>query len=206
MPALSNLIACRFAALYPELVRAAVIVEGLGPPDRGVSEGSAEDLQAEGHRLQETLSIPLTQRPLPSLSFAAERLVANNPRLQKDRAMQLARQGTERNTDGELIWAFDPRVSTVFVGLGPADSARYWSHVQCPACIVAGALSAEYWGRAEGTKGDGPGQFNDGELEARAASFANAELVRMEYSGHMVHFDEPDKLTTVTLEFLRKHL
>jgi pimeloyl-ACP methyl ester carboxylesterase len=194
-------VVCRFAAMFPDLAAAAIVVEGLGPPAAGRDQ---RDLRAEGQRLLGTLSIPAEQRPLPSVEFAAERLQHNNPRLQPDRALELARQGTTRNAAGDLVWAFDPRVGSVFLGEG--DSAGYWSGVQCPTCLVAGALSAEYWGRAVPAGAGWDGSFAPGEMEARAATFPDAELVTFDKSGHMVHFDEPERLAEVTLDFLRRRL
>jgi pimeloyl-ACP methyl ester carboxylesterase len=197
-------IVSRFAALFPDLVRATVIVEGLGPPDARHAGDPSTRLKMEGQRLIDTLSAPARQRPLPNVAFAAERLLANNPRLEPDRALELAHQGTTSNDSGELNWAFDPRVGAVFLGGG--DSVEYWAHVRCPTCIVAGAHSAEYWGRAIPASAEWKGAFAPGELEARTATFPDAELVMLEGSGHMVHFDEPDRLAEVTLDFLRRRL
>src|SRR5690606_34891949 len=96
-------------------------------------------------RLVQTLSIPPRQRPLPDLEFAAERLRINNPRLDRARARALAEHATRRNAAGELVWAFDPRVPSVFLGAGGADSERYWHHVRCPTLLVTGDLAHEYW-------------------------------------------------------------
>jgi len=202
-------IVSRFAALYPDLATGAIVVEGLGPPDRRHALDPAQSVRIEGQRLKESLAAPAMQRPLPDVAFAAQRLLANNPRLNPARALELAHQGTERNANGELCWAFDPRVASVFVGLGQGDSAAYWPHVQCPTRIVAGALSAEYWGRAisadNGLDGDAwDGGFAAGELEARVDSFPDADLVLFDNSGHMVHFDEPERLAEVSLDFSRR--
>jgi pimeloyl-ACP methyl ester carboxylesterase len=213
---LGGQITTRFAALYPDLVRAAIIVEGLGPPRQDPTNGPGAGLQAEGQRLQETLSVSDRQRPLPSIDFAAKRLLLNNPRLTSDRALELAHLGTEKNEHGELVWAFDPRVSAVFAGLGPEDSARHWPHVSCPTCVISGSLAAEYWGaavrhsppRTGPLRGGSPraGHFAPGELADRVASFTDAEHIELGGSGHMVHFDEPDRLAGTTLDFLRRRL
>lgn len=203
---LGGQIVTRFAALYPALVRAAVVVEGLGPPEGRRAADSKSRLEMEGRRLIDTLSAPRRQRPLPDVSFAAQRLLANNPRLDPERAMALARQGTTTNADGELNWAFDPRVGAVFLSGASGENVEYWAHVCCPTCIVAGAHAGEYWGRAMPADAEWTGAFADGELEARVANFPDAELVVLDGSGHMVHFDEPERLAEVTLDFLRRRL
>jgi pimeloyl-ACP methyl ester carboxylesterase len=206
-------VVCRFSALFPELALGAVVVEGLGPPAGRLPEDPRVRLKMEAERILGSLSIPEQQRPLPDIAFAADRLMANNPRLTADRAMELARQGTRVSTDGQLEWNFDPRVQTVFVGSdADADaSERYWGDVRCPVSIIAGDLAGEYWSRAvSGKKGpadsDWTGDFAPGELEARVATFLDAELVRMPGSGHMVHFDEPERLARATLDFLERRL
>jgi pimeloyl-ACP methyl ester carboxylesterase len=202
---LGGQIVCRFAALYPDLTRAAIVVEGLGPPEGRHSKDPVIDLVTEAGRIQQTLAIPEQQRPLPSVEFGAKRLLANNPRLDPERALELARQGTMKTDSGDLIWAFDPRASAVFLGLGPDDSARYWPYIQAPTCIVSGAHASEYWGGALPADSEWTGEFGPGELEGRVGRFQNAEHVIMTGSGHMVHFDEPERLAEVTNEFLRRH-
>ena len=199
-------VVCRVAALYPHLVRAIVVVEGLGPPAGRQPADPDSALKMEGERILATLGIPETQRPLPDVDFAAERLLANNPRLDPDRAREIARLGTVRNEAGELNWAFDPRVQTVFTGSDGDASERYWARVRCPVCVISGALAGEYWGHALAADADWSGDFAPGELEDRIAIFPDAEHVAMPGSGHMVHFDEPDALAEATLDFLRRRL
>lgn len=199
-------IVSRFAALYPDLAAAVIMVEGLGPPAARFEDNPAAGARIEGQRILETLSTPASQRPLPDVAFAASRLLANNPRLNSDRALELAHQGTVRNPEGQLNWAFDPRVGSVFLGLGNGESEAYWSQVNCPVYVIGGAHSAEYWGRAVPADLDWDGAFAPGELESRVATFPDAEFTLLEGSGHMVHFDEPDHLAELSLEFLRRKL
>jgi len=199
-------VVCRYSALFPDQVLGAIVVEGLGPPSGRAPEDPARALAMEAERLRTTLSIPRQQRPLPDLAFAADRLVANNPRLPRQRALELARQGTTTDADGALIWNFDPRVQTVFVGADTEASERYWRNVRCPTCIIAGDLAGEYWSRAMPAGSDWTGDFAPGELEARVDLFPDAELLRFSGSGHMVHFDEPERLAEATLDFLRRRL
>lgn len=199
-------IVSRFAALYPDLAAAAILVEGLGPPAGRFEGDPAVGARIEGRRILETLSIPVSQRPLPDIAFAASRLKANNPRLDSDHALELAHQGTVRNADGELNWAFDPRVGSVFLSLDAGGSEAYWSRISCPVCVIGGAHSAEYWSRAAPSGSDWDGAFAAGELESRVATFPDAEFSLMQGSGHMVHFDEPDNLAEISMEFLRRRL
>ncbi len=199
---LGGQILVRFAAVFPARVRTAIVVEGLGPPDR---PGEDEDnwLASHGRHLLDVLAIPLQQRALPSVQFAAERLLANNPRLDATQARRLAGQATRRSAQGELLWAFDPRVRGVFVArTRRVDTEPYWRNVRCPVLIVSGDLAHEYWQSQIGLAWDG--RFAPGELEARIRSFPDHEHAPMSRSGHMVHFDEPEALTRAVADFLER--
>lgn len=199
---LGGQIAVRFAALFPELTAGAVIVEGIGPPERPHLAAPGAALRSEGQRLLGTFGLPAVTRALPSLEFAAERLLANNPRLGSSRARELAVQATERDADGNLVWAFDPRVASVFTTSN--ESNRYWAGVGCPTLLVTGARAGEYWSRAVPGNVGWSGDYAPGELEARLALFTDHEHQQFENSGHMVHFDEPERLAEATCEFLRR--
>lgn len=202
---LGGQILARFAAIFPGRVRRAVIVEGLGPPARPGEDDDASEIAGYGPHLVATFEIPQRQRALPDLEFAATRLLANNPRLDPGLAPELARAATRAGDDGRLIWAFDPRVRSVFVGVRRRDSERYWRQVRCPTLIISGALADEYWRGQMGDRLPGwTGRFAPGELEARVACFGAARLVEFERSGHMVHYDEPDRLAAVVREFLQE--
>jgi len=199
---LGGQIAARFAAVFPDRVRAAVIVEGLGPPARRGEGDEAAEIASHGEHLLQALSVPQRQRPLPGLDFAAERLLANNPRLDRARALELAERATRRTATGDLIWAFDPRVRSVFLGVRREDSERYWRQVRCPTLIVSGGLADEYWRAQMPMEWDG--RFAEGELEARVRCFLEAEHTHFPRAGHMVHYDQPQALTEAVTDFLER--
>lgn len=201
---LGGQIAARYAALFPDRVRALVVVEGLGPPARPGEDDPAFMVRHHATRLLETLGVPIRQRPLPDLGFAAERLLANNPRLASERARRLAGQMTRHDADGKLVWAFDARVASVFLGVRREDSERYWRQVRCPTLVVSGDLAGEYW-RGQ-MPGEWRGEFAPGELEARIGCFADAEHVAFADAGHMVHYDIGERLTHTAAEFLERRL
>jgi pimeloyl-ACP methyl ester carboxylesterase len=201
---LGGQIAARYAALFPDRVRAAILVEGLGPPARPGEDDAARHMQDHGGHILSVLSIPAMQRPLPSLEFAVERLLVNNPRLDPRRARALCERATRRTAEGDLVWAFDPRVRSVFLGVNPGETQRYWHQVRCPTLIISGALAGEYWRAQMSIEWDG--EFAPGELEDRVRCFAAAEHVHFANAGHMVHYDDPGALTRVTADFLERNL
>ena len=197
-------ITTKFAAMFPERVPALILVEGLGPPHRP-HEGDAElEVAAFRDMLLHRLAPGHGRgRPIEGVEDVTARLSRNNPRLSPQDAAALAPH-LIRKTETGWRWAFDPRASSVFVGASRAWNEKFWRQVKAPTCIVSGTLSHEYWGR-EMPAAAFSGHFAEGEMEARAAAFANHEHHWFDGSGHMVHYDEPERLSALCLTFLEKH-
>lgn len=194
----------KFAALFPELVKALLVVEGLGPPKRP-HEGD-DELEVAAYRdmlLSRAVPRPSSGKPIVDNADVAARLCRNNPRLTAAAAAHIAPHMVQQ-IDGKLRWAFDSRASSVFIGTSPADNVRFWRQVQAPTCIVSGTLSYQYWGR-EMPNPDFSGHFAEGEMEQRVQNFAQHEHHWFENSGHMVHYDEPDRLGALSRQFLEQH-
>ena len=188
----------RFAAMFPDRISMLVAAEGLGPPHFEGRYKGEPGLAGEGRRLEQIMQT--RPRALPSKEFAAERLLANNPRLSESQAHWIATVATRQLENGELHWAFDMRVRMVFAGA--EDSYRFWPNVLCPTLLVFGAHAHEYWAKVVAPKGGWDGKCATGELEARVAKFPNARATILNHSGHMVHHDEPDRLAAESLSFL----
>jgi len=192
----------KYAALFPERVQGLILVEGLGPPQRTHEDDDAAYVMNYAHMLQARLDRASSGKPLIDVDDAAARLRRNNPRLADAEAARIATKLVSQQ-DGTLAWAFDSRANSVFVGANTADNTKFWKQVKCPTCVVSGSQSHEYWGAQMGDTGSG--RFAEGEMEARAASFTHHEHHWFEGSGHMVHYDEPERLTQLTAKFLHSH-
>lgn len=200
---LGGQIAAHHAAMFPEQVRALVIVEGLGPPERPFETNPEERLMAQRAQLLQTMQLPEHSRPLPSVAFAAERLRANNPRLDPERAYWLAEHGTAVAADGNRYWKFDQRVVQIWLTTDPEATRKRWQQVQCPALIVTAGLAHEYWTAQMPIPG-WDGRFGEGELADKLRCFRNATHVHIPNAGHMVHFDAPDRLVETIGRFLQR--
>jgi pimeloyl-ACP methyl ester carboxylesterase len=200
---LGGQIAAHHAAMFPEQVRALVIVEGLGPPARPFETNSSARLVAQRAQLLATMELPEHSRPLPSIEFAAERLQANNPRLGAERALWLAEHGTAVAADGKRYWKFDQRVGQIWLTTDPELNRRRWEQVQCTTLIVTAGLAFEYWTAQMPIPG-WDGRFTEGELAERAGCFRNAAHVHIGSAGHMVHFDTPELLLDAIERFLQR--
>ncbi len=197
-------IATRYAALFPEIVQALIVAEGLGPPKRPHEGDPAAEIRAYRARLVTQLAArPSRARPIADLADVAQRLLSNNPRLPPAQAEAIAPHLVE-TVEGQLRWAFDSRANRVFLGVSTTDNVRFWEQVSAPTCIISGALSYEYWGREMNQPGFS-GHFAEGEMETRVQHFKNHEHHWFEHSGHMVHYDEPQRLGALCRQFLEQH-
>ena len=194
----------QFAALWPERVRALVIIEGLGPPQSSHQRDERDEMQAYRHMIERRLKKRSSQ-PMASLKEALCRLQKNNPRLNSVEAERLVAHLTRRAPNGQgVTWAFDSTASSVFIGSSTETNQKYWRQIQAPVCLISGTRSFEYWRQQMSADRD-TGKFAQGELEHRAQQFKQHEHHRFEHSGHMVHYDEPLQLGRVCRAFLEKH-
>ena len=200
---LGGQIAAHHAALFPEEVRALIIVEGLGPPARPFEGDAAARRNMQRQQLLTSMQLSERARALPSIEFAADRLLANNPRLSRDRAHWLAEHGTTVAADGLRYWKFDQRVGQIWLTTDPELNRVRWRLIECPTLIVTADLAHEYWTAQMPIPG-WDGRFTDADLDERLRCFRNGTRVRIANAGHMVHFDEPERLVIEIEGFLKR--
>ena len=195
-------VAAQYAGLYPDRVRALVLIEGLGPP-AGRPVDSAEFRAGFARAAVDLLRSPLRHKPLADLDAAAQRLTATHPRLAPDRARFLAEVGTRAGPDGGLVWKFDPRTRDWIAGMDHDATEANWRRVSCPVLVVDGADSWETWWSVR-VPMDMParGRLTSEAWQAKVATFPDVRHVVIPDAGHMVHFDQPEALDTAVAEFL----
>ena len=198
-------IVSKYAAIFPERVEAVAIVEGLGPPHRAHESNEAAEMQVLQFMIMNRLRHQERRtRPIKDQADGVARLLRNNPRLDAERAQELIPHLLTQTDEG-LAWAFDSRANSVFVGASRANDAKFWRNIQAPACVVSGRLSFEYWG-AEMGDATFDGRFAENEMQQRIDLFQDCQHHWFEQSGHMVHYDEPDRLANLCTHFYRKKL
>ncbi len=189
-----------YAGLHPGVPAAIINVEGLGPPPRP-GHGTAAAALMQFRRVFDTARHTSSrQRPLPSLEFAIERLLANNPRLSAERAHDLAAHGT-RNSEAGMVWKFDPRVQNVWASANHAETPALWAQITCPVQVILGGQSADYWTR-QMPAADWDARWTEAALAERLAPLGNVRVEHIDDAGHMVHYDTPDKLVSLATQFL----
>jgi pimeloyl-ACP methyl ester carboxylesterase len=191
-------VVAQYAGLFPEVPRACVLIEGIGPPPFE-AEGSREAGMFWARSAIEALdSLDPRGRRVRDLDEAVQRIRATHPRLAPARARLLAEAGTRAEPDGGLRWKWDPFLRTSWGGFNFRHMEELWAQIRCPVLAVNGAESHTWWrrdvGRLAGRGGSYTGYLPQAELERRLACFRDVECVEIPGAGHMVHFDEPERL------------
>ncbi len=199
---LGGQIAAGYAALFSGDVRRLILVEGLGPPLRPIDADTPAAMPAQGQRMLDLAALPSRGRAMPGIEFATQRLLINNPGLAPERARWLASHGTETSEDGGVYWKFDPRVAQIWLGVSQQQNQTSWRAISCPTLVITGGRAHEYW-VGQMPIPDWDGRFETADLHARLACFADARHIEFETAGHMVHFDEPERLAQEIATFLR---
>ncbi len=201
---LGGQIASRYAAMFPEQVSGLVLVEGLGPPAFPFANETTGWIRSYRERVLTRFAESTPGRDLQTIEHAASRLLANNPRLRPETALELAAHATRRDAQGRLQWAFDSHAGAVFVNAAMGEGERFWSLVACRTLVISGDLAFEYWRTQFGNLPGFDGTYAPGEMEARARIFPHGEHCAFHHSGHMVHYDEPERLIEVIREFIER--
>ena len=179
-------IALQYAGTFPDRVKRAVAVEGLGPgvmPHRPVHQRMTQWIE----QMREFEK--RTPRRYESIDAAVARMAKENPHLSSEMARHLTVHGSKQNDDGTYSWKFDNYVR----GHSPyefniEDARDLWNQVRCPVLLIRGE---ESWA------GD-----PEDEADGRASAFHDYQSIEIKEAGHWVHHDQLDEFLRVTKEFL----
>jgi pimeloyl-ACP methyl ester carboxylesterase len=176
-----------YAGARPARIRRLALLEGFGLP-RTVSSAAPERYA----KWLDELAAPPAFKPYASWAEVEDRLVQNNPRLTRERAQYLARHWAVRSDDGTIRLASDPAHKMVHPVLYRLDEAlACWRRISAPVLWV--------WGDGEWMRK----WFKSGEddLAERRVAFADLTEIRLAQCGHMMHFDQPERLAQVLEDF-----
>ncbi|MFT5210824.1 MAG: pimeloyl-ACP methyl ester carboxylesterase [Flavobacterium sp.] len=194
-------IASRFSAIYPEYISELILLDGMGPP--GMGAPISDDVLIEYHRydVDNALILKAESRQMVNEAEALQRLTNNNPRLEEDTAKLLVEHGVEALPNGKVKWRWDPRMNMVWGTFPSTEMEKLWGLIDCRVLIVTGDESPGYWVNMRGDAGVDL-IFYASELLRRKMLFKSAENAVIEGAGHMLHYDQPDKLNDVIKNFL----
>lgn len=194
-----------FSGLYPGRVRAAVLLEGLGPPTPPTGPASQAQLDHDRAMIDVLRSSP-RHRPQPDVAAAAARLTATHTRLDPERALVLAEEGTVPGPDGGRVWRHDERAWHWITSVDHGALELRWAAITAPVLAVSGAEAWETWWARPGGPAADRVRMTDEEFEARLAVFADLEHVELPEAGHMLHFDQPERINHLIDDFLHRRV
>jgi pimeloyl-ACP methyl ester carboxylesterase len=190
----------RYCMAYPDEVAKLVLLDGMGPP---LDPNIPEDHQKQRvwrAQVEAALGISAVQRAMVDHDDALQRLLRNNPRLKLGLARQIIDEGVEAHTAGGIRWRWDPAMTLVWQTFTMTESEQQMHWFSCPVLVVTGDEALNYWVNA-GLVPQANNSLYQSELLRRLALFVNAQHVVIEQAGHMLHYDQPERLNQVLLEF-----
>ena len=132
-------------------------------------------------------------RVYPDTGAMADRLMAANKRLTRDKALFLAAH-TRRQLEGGYAWSFDPGHQRPFATLYHLDEwAACWKRIEAAALWIA---AGDRFERMERT--------GEGGFEWRLAHIRRGEYVQVAETGHNIHHDRPDEIARIVDDFFAR--
>jgi pimeloyl-ACP methyl ester carboxylesterase len=179
-------IVLHYAGVYPERVRKAVSIEGLG-----FTLGNTHNSQSQRIRewIEAVRGVENRQvKSYPDLATAVARMKEANPHLSDEVAQHLTLHGTNWEPNGSLVWKFD-NFARLFPPYGHRvdEIVEVFGQVSCPVLL--------FWGLES--------FFPVPVEDPRRLAIRNHRLVRVAGSGHWVHHDQLDLFLRETTAFLR---
>lgn len=181
-------VAALYAGARPQRVRRFVNLEGFG-----MAPTRAEEAPQRYARWLAELREPRRLRPYASFGELADRLLAANPRLARDKAEFLARHWGEEVEGSGVVLRGDPAHKVVNPVLYRYEEAR-----ACWRAVAAPVL----WVEAEESETRARLKLSAEDLAERRAAFADLRHVTIPAAGHMLHHDQPAAVARVVEEFL----
>lgn len=183
---LGGIITMLYSGVYPDRVKKAITIEGLGfPPISKFHKPADERLRGWIEAVRKTEQ--REPRPYPDLDSAVARMKEANPHLKDEVALHLTRHGTNWQSDGSLIWKFD-NYARLFPPFGNSleDLKQIIGHITCPVLI--------FWGLESWAP--------DPEKDGRTETLKNYRIIRVPHAGHWVHHDQLDLFLDEAKKFL----
>ena len=183
---LGGIITLNYAGIYPDRVRKAIAIEGLGlPVGHKIHRPPPERMRNWIAQVRKTE--PREPHSYPNIDAAVARMKEANPHLSDEVARHLTLYGTNWNSDGSLVWKFD-NYARIFPPYGQNidDMRAILNEITCPVQL--------FWGMESWAPNP--------ELDGRASVIKNHRLVKVPGAGHWVQHDRLDIFLEESLRFL----
>ena len=190
---LGGQVAAQFCGLYPEIPRAAVLIEGLGPPINRTRGRTADEAEWGWARwVADVVRQPVRARAMPSVADATSRFARAHPLLAPERARFLAERSTRNLEDGTCEWSFDPATRDWLAGHDHGRAEQRWRAISCPVQVVLGGNAWDAFWVQRVIGGDTEAvPFTPEEQQEQLNAFKEVDFVVLDGAGHMVQYDAP---------------
>lgn len=184
------MVANLYAGIRPERVAKLISIEGFGLQDRSPND-------APIHYAKWLKSCREFKHDAPNRSISLEtfriKLLQRNPHLPHERAAWLAEQLTQPTPDGRRILRADSRHRLPNPVLYRLEESRAcWKAILAPVLWIYGAVESDH-----------PAVHSVlADLPARRACFRQLSEHYFEHCGHMIHWEQPEKLAHAVRKFL----
>ena len=185
---LGGMIVLHYAGVYPERVRKAVSIEGIGFPQQHRVHGPAS--QRIRRWIEEARGLEKRQpKNYTSLEEAMARMKEKNPHLSDEVSRHLTLHGTNWNSDGSIIWKFDNYMRPIApYGHNIEDATEVFGQITSPTLL--------FWG--EESFAPVPS------CDPRVKAIRNCRLITVPHAGHWLHHDQLDFFLRETTPFLEE--
>jgi pimeloyl-ACP methyl ester carboxylesterase len=180
-------IVLHYCGVYPDRVRRAISIEGLGFPRESRVHGPASERVR--HWIESVRQAEKRQpKTYPNLAAAVARMKQVSPRLSDEFARHLTLHGTNWEPDGSLVWKFD-NYARLFPPYGHhiEDAVEVYGRIQCPVLL--------FWGLES--------FLPLPEDDPRRSAVRHCRFLRVANAGHWLHHDQLDLFLREAAEFLR---
>jgi pimeloyl-ACP methyl ester carboxylesterase len=183
------------AALYPDLVRQVVNIDGFGPSPEGFRPpGFEPDDRSIPERFATVLDRRRTDderawRPYPAFDDLVARRLRMNPRLSEEWLRYFLFHAA-REVEGGWVWKVDPLAAGGFGPFKPEWIGRGWQRLRAPLLAVVGS-EPDTWGPLPETL-----------LQERLADVRLLERATVHGAGHFVHMERPVETAKLVLRWL----
>src|SRR5581483_4091458 len=186
-----------YAGVRPDRVAKLVSLEGFGIPAE-----DAEQAPKKLARWLDALRAPIAFADYADLDAVAARLVKNNPRLSREKAMFLASEWAELRADGRAHLRSDPRHKLPFPTVYRMEEVyAIWRGIRAPTLWLAALQSHIPEWLNDHPEGEGAPETLAG-VRRRIAHIAHAKLVTIDDASHMLHHDQPGAVARAIEGFL----
>ena len=195
---LGSNVAMHYAGLRPDRVAEVIALDGFGIPSE-TPDRAPDKLVAWLDALRETPSFA----PYASFEAVADRLMKNDPRLSRDKALFLARHWAEAADEGGVRLRSDPRHKRPFPIVYRLEEVfAVWHRIRARTLWIAAEDSHIPRWLDRHPEGEGGTDGLDG-IRERMRHVAGATLVTIADAGHMLHHDQPAAVARAIEAFAR---